>query len=109
MVANAKSFADHVPEIRDMLENTDAVCAHNLSYDKELADVEFNRLGLKVNWPNRLICTVEQSYPLKGYRLSLANLHAELGLGGFKDAHRAIADVRALVNCVKFLKTLEYI
>jgi hypothetical protein len=66
------------------------------------------RYGETIKWP-RLICTVEQSMPLRGYRLSLTDLYAALDLGKFEGAHRARNDVEALVECVVAMKNGDYL
>ncbi len=108
MVKDAQSFASHVSEIRDALENTDAVIAHNLSYDKEMIDTEMERCGMLLKWP-RLICTVEETIPIRGYRLSLTEMHKELTGMAFDGAHRARQDVEALKRCVEILYDREFI
>ena len=108
MVQNELPFASYVNDVKDALENVDAVIAHNLSFDKEMVNIEMTRCGTTLNWP-RLICTVEQSMPLRGYRLSLTDLHAALDQGEFKGAHRARNDVEALVRCVHAMKAQGYL
>ena len=51
LVKDQEPFAFYVTDIRDALENTDAVIAHNLSYDKEMMDTEMARCGMKLKWP----------------------------------------------------------
>ena len=107
-VKDAKSFAAHINEIRDALENCDAVIAHNASFDKEMIDIEAARCGIKIKWPDRIICTVEQTTCLKGYRLTLSDLHQTLFGFTFEGAHRAMHDVEALAKCVDNLNTQGY-
>ena len=102
MVKDEKPFSFYVTDVRDALENTDAVIAHNLSYDKEMIDTEMARCGEKMKWP-RLICTVEETVCIRGHRLTLTDLHFELTDTKFEGAHRARHDVEALVKCVKIL------
>jgi DNA polymerase III epsilon subunit-like protein len=84
--------------IATAIENAPIVIAHNLSFDREMVDVEFERLGKTIKWP-RLLCTVEATIHLKGFRLSLSNLHETLFNEPFAGAHRARVDVQALVRC----------
>ncbi len=81
------------------IETAPGVLAHNLSFDMEIIDLEFERRGMKVEWPATRICTVEQTVHLKGYRLSLAGLHELLFGEEFPKAHRAKNDVMALTRC----------
>lgn len=99
MVQSAPLFLARADEIKIFLEGSDALCAHNLSFDKEMLEIEFERLGQKINWPKRLICSVEQSIFYKGYRLDLMSLHEFLTGKKFPEAHRAKNDVQALVRC----------
>ena len=99
MLVGCHPFAFHANAIRDFLGAAPTVIGHNLSYDKEMIDIEFQRLGEVINWPATL-CTVEQTIHLKGYRQSLSNLHKLLFNQEFSGAHRAKADVQAMVKCV---------
>lgn len=99
MVKDAPPFAECAPVIRQILESERYVIAHNLSYDIEIIDMEFERVGAqKVAWP-RLLCTVEQTIHLKGFRLGLSQLHEHLFGEAFAGSHRAKVDVQALVRC----------
>jgi DNA polymerase III alpha subunit (gram-positive type) len=98
MLKDAPPFSIVADKIFTAIENAPVVIAHNLSFDKEMLDLEAERLGRKIAWP-RLICSVEQSIAMKGYRLSLSNLHQELFGEPFEGAHRAKADVKALLRC----------
>jgi len=94
----APLFRDIAEIVKSLIESHSEVIAHNVSFDKELIDFEFERLGRFINWP-KLTCTVEQTVHIKGYRLNLQSLH-ELLLGEkFKEAHRAGPDTMALTRC----------
>lgn len=94
------NFASVADQIRQAIEMSKVVIAHNLSFDKEMIDLEFERLGQhKITWPRRLICTVEATIHLLGFRMSLSDLHAHLFGQPFKGAHRAKHDVAALIRC----------
>lgn len=79
------------------------VLAHNLSFDKEMLDIEFERLERTITWPPG-ICTVEQTIHMRGYRLSLTALYEALFDETFADAHRARHDVEALIRCAVELR-----
>lgn len=98
MLADAQPFSLHAKDIINMLTKAPLVIAHNASFDKEMIDIEAERLGFEVKWP-RIICTVEQTIAMKGYRLSLSALHQELFGEPFTGAHRAKVDVAALTRC----------
>jgi DNA polymerase III epsilon subunit-like protein len=103
-VANAPKFRELANIIKAEIEQEDAVIAHNLAFDKDMIEIEFERLGEVVKWP-RLLCTVEQTMFLKGYRLSLTNLYKELFHEDFEEKHSAEGDVAALTRvCVEMRK-----
>lgn len=104
MLADKPNFGDHAEEIKAIIEKHDEVVAHNLSYDKAIVDFEMKRYGFEVEWPD-LLCTVEATEHLKGFRLNLNALHELLFGEGFSGAHRAENDVRALANCFRELRT----
>lgn len=99
MLKSKKQFSAYAPLIKRMIEHAPIVIAHNAAYDKEMLDLEFNRLDQKIKWP-RVLCTVEQTMHLKGYRLNLTALHEHLFGEGFPEAHRARTDVTAMIRCI---------
>jgi DNA polymerase-3 subunit alpha len=108
MLADQQPFSYHAEKIRAFLERTDLVIAHNLSFDKDMVEIEFDRLEQKIVWP-RGLCTVEQTVGMKGFRLSLSLLHQELFGEPFAGSHRAKADVAALTRCCVELRKREMI
>jgi DNA polymerase III epsilon subunit family exonuclease len=95
---DAPPFAKVAAGFRDILGNAPVVIAHNLSFDTEMCEIEYERLGEKIGWP-RKICTVEQTIHLRRFRLSMTNLYDELFKEKFEGAHRARQDVAALSRC----------
>lgn len=80
--------------------------AHNVTFDARMLSCELSRIDkrLKFPWPPNHICTVEASYGINNHRLKLMDLHEHLFGEPFKEAHRAMNDVRALVRCVKEMR-----
>lgn len=104
MVKGASSFKFLAPTIRDLIESSECVVAHNAAFDRDMIDLEFSRLGMtKIAWP-RIICTIEATIHLTGYRLSLSALYEFLFKKKFEGAHRAKADVQALAQIVVELR-----
>lgn len=103
MLEGRPHFAEVADEIRSGIETCDLAIAHNCSFDVEMVDMEFERLGRKIRWP-RTICTVEQTIAIKGARMKLGDLHEYLFGMRHEDAHRSMPDVRALVRVVQELK-----
>jgi DNA polymerase III alpha subunit (gram-positive type) len=99
MVKDKPIFAEVAPKIIEAIEVYQIVIAHNLSFDMEMMDLEAERIGRKIAWPRRKICTVEQSIWVKGHRLNLSALHQMLFVEAFTGAHRAKQDVMATLRC----------
>jgi DNA polymerase-3 subunit epsilon len=98
-VADAPMFAVVAPIIRAAIELGPRMVAHNASFDMEMVQIEFERLGQKIEFPKRPLCTVEATMALKGHRLNLQGLHEHLFKEKFANAHRARNDVQALLRC----------
>lgn len=98
-------FSEFIPQVTAFFARADAAIAHNLSFDKRVLEIEFKRKdkGLERWWPEEEICTVEATEHLKGHRLKLIDLHELLTGERFTGAHRADADVKALVTCFQEL------
>jgi len=104
MVIASPSFAEVAMRIRDFIEASDLVIAHNAAFDRDMVDLEFKKLGMtKIAWPH-LICSIEQTIHLTGFRLNLSALHEYLFQEKFAGAHRARVDVEALARCIIELK-----
>lgn len=98
-LAGKPPFSAGIARIEAALAQADCVFAHNLSFDMALIDFEFRRVGKQVVWPQRKVCTVEQTEWMKGHRLKLIDLHTELFGEPFTGAHRARTDVDAMTRC----------
>jgi DNA polymerase-3 subunit alpha (Gram-positive type) len=92
----------------DLIDQSQLAIAHNASFDKEMVDLECGRCDTKLFWPT-VLCTVEQTIHLKGFRLSLSALHEHLFGEPFADAHRAKNDTQALLRCCVELYKRELI
>jgi DNA polymerase III alpha subunit (gram-positive type) len=108
-VKDAPSWYEVATKIKTMIESVSAVAAHNLSYDKSMIDIEMERIGKDIVWPERMICTVNSTIYLTGERLNLSRLHEELMGEKFQDAHRADIDTEALVRCLVKMNAMEMI
>lgn len=108
MLFNAPPFVDISDRIRQQIESAPLIIAHNAAFDREIIDIEMNRLGKSIHWP-AIMCTIEQTMYLKGFRLSLTDLHLHLFGKAFDDAHRAKHDVHALLRCCVELKRQDLI
>jgi DNA polymerase III epsilon subunit-like protein len=99
MVADAPAFGDVADNILNAIGNGGNPIAHNAHFDREIIEIEFERLGRQFPWPVRPLCSVEATVHLKGYALKLAGLHELLFAAPFPEAHRAKNDVKALTRC----------
>lgn len=100
-----KPFRENAQKVHDLMESGEEVVAHNLSYDLNMVDFEFRRIGDQpCPWPAIRTCTVLQTEWIKGHRMSLTNLHHHLFGEPFDGAHRAREDVAALLRCFKKLR-----
>lgn len=107
MVASAPTFTSLHLILKEEFEfGAECSIAHNLAYDCDMVNIEMQRCNEVVRWP-RLICTVEQTMHLLGYRLSLTNLYTHLFGETFQDKHSAIGDVAALTKCAIELRRLR--
>lgn len=98
MLSGKEAFHFYAADIKEFIESFDQVVAHNAAFDMDVINFEYQRLDQSVRWPT-VLCTVEQTLWLKGYRLKLGQLHTELFGEDFADKHRAENDVRALGRC----------
>jgi DNA polymerase III epsilon subunit-like protein len=94
-LAGKPFFSELAASIKIELENADAVVGHNLAFDMEMIDIEFERIRDAVDWPGVRICTIEQSSHYVGHRLNLTGLLRALTGRDHTNAHRALDDARA--------------
>lgn len=99
MVANAPPFRQVAQQVAEFVESFDVLIAHNAAFDRDMLLIEFMRLEVDIKLPP-MICTVEATEWLQGYRLSLGKLHERLFGMDFSDHHRAEPDTRALRKIV---------
>jgi DNA polymerase III subunit epsilon len=99
-VAGQKPFAGHYRQLANYFLDVTHMIGHNVQYDKRMLIYELQRINKQYNfpWPIRDICTVEEIQKIKGYRMSLGDLHAELFGERFESAHSAEADTKALLR-----------
>lgn len=96
-------FRQLLPEIEDVFAGCDVLLAHNAPFDVGMMTTELllcERTGFP--WPKETVCTVQEYMHLKGRRLKMTQLY-EIKMGKkLEQTHRALDDVRALVEiCVK--------
>jgi DNA polymerase-3 subunit epsilon len=102
MLEKAPTFEKVADKIKKQIESAPVVIGQNVEFDREMMNIEFERLGQKIKWPP-CICTIEQTIHLKGERLNLSRMHELLTGVTFPGAHRAKADTLALMRCATAL------
>jgi len=100
-------FITHLSLLQEFFLGERTLVAHNLSFDRDCLLYELMRCG-KVTvfpWPIHQVCTVEANMHIVGYRMTLSDLfkHATKGKE-HREAHRAVADVDALVAIVEWMR-----
>lgn len=101
MLKDAPTFREVADPIYEILAEPHAPgnLAHNLSFDRDMIEIELERLGRTIPWPIIGICTVEQTVHLRGRRMNQTALYGYLFEGKtFENAHRAKDDVGALTD-----------
>ena len=98
MLKRAPHFAEVGKMIFAAIENAPVTIAHNHTFDRDMIEIEAERMKRKLKWP-RAICTIEATMSMKGYRLSMTELHQNLFGEPVTGAHRAKEDVKALSRC----------
>jgi DNA polymerase III epsilon subunit-like protein len=93
--------------LKNMVEKSTTLVAHNMSFDEKIIGAEFLRKEVEHKFFERpQICTMLTSKDFcqiesgRGYKWpKLIELHEKLFESGFDGAHDALADVRACARC----------
>ena len=101
MVADAPTFEEIYPAFAKFMTGADELIGHNLPFDRSMVANELIRIDrlIQFPWPRFNTCTVEMSMPIEQRRLNLSKLHEYATGKPHEGAHRAKADVHALVRC----------
>lgn len=104
MVDGKGNIRYHWPHIQKFMWDSDALSwiGHNVTFDNDMLFLEARRANF--NWVQKpLWCSVEFCETEYGRRLNLTKFYNQVMGEGFPDAHRASADVKALINALKKL------
>lgn len=101
MVNDAPKFATMATGLGMFFLGAEMAVGHNLSFDRDMLDIELRRLSRaqQFPWPPIHVCTVEASETMTGFRLGLNDLHERLTGQRFNEHHRAAPDTRATARC----------
>lgn len=100
-------FSAFYEQLCNFFLGCDTGIAHNYTFDLGMLRYEMTRMGKQFMfpWPFKTVCTVEKTMHIRGHRLNLTKLHHHCtGEDHINGAHRAMADVEALLRCVKKLR-----
>lgn len=113
MVADALPFAAHYMKIVNFIRGADTLCAHNLEFDFATLIAELQRIGKEYQfpWPERHYCTWKHAQDLpesvRPANLKLGTLYEHATGNQLERAHRADADVKALIEVYEWITDQE--
>lgn len=110
-LAECKSFPEYYNDLVNFFWGSKTMLAHNVAFDRSLLKFELMRMNkvLQFPWPINHICTVDETYSIKGYRLSLVKLYKHLFNEELEQKHRAMDDVVQLLKVSRELRKLGLI
>jgi DNA polymerase III subunit alpha len=97
-VKDSPHIIEQIDSVIEKLEEAKLLIGQNITFDMGMVNLECKRYDKEIKWPKTLDL-VENSIFVKGYRLSLTNLHKELFGTDFAGAHDATVDVRITIKC----------
>lgn len=98
------TFEQVLPELQERLSAAEFFVSHNAYFDVNMLLIEVSLIGQNILFPDKVICTVDETYPILGRRLSLSELW-EYAIGTpYKENHRAITDAEDLSVICSALK-----
>jgi DNA polymerase III alpha subunit (gram-positive type) len=97
-VSEAPPIKDYIDEIIHNLQAASLIIGQNIDFDMNMIRLECQRYNRVIKWPPVQDLVANTIY-LKGYRLSLKNLHIELFGAEFTGAHQADVDVQMTIKC----------
>lgn len=99
---DAPAFADVLPQLLRIFASASAVVAHNLPFDRAILRGELLRAKIDVfPWPTRETCTVGLYRAEWGRNPRLTDLYESVMGRPLAQTHRALDDVRAMVEIIQ--------
>jgi DNA polymerase III epsilon subunit-like protein len=96
---NAGPIERALPNIIPRLRSASLLIGQNIRFDMDMIELECRRYNYPISrWPKTLDL-IQNTIHLKGYRLSLTNLHLELFGTPFEGAHDAGVDCTTTCKC----------
>ena len=99
-------FIFYFEKLSEFFLGQDRIVAHNLPFDKGILKHNLSRIGKVTSfpWPPKQLCTVEVSQQVWGKKRKLVDIYKEVTGKEHKGAHRAMADVKATVEVLRWYK-----
>lgn len=102
MLVGAPTFMQVLPQLRLLFEQATTVMAHNLPFDKAILRGELARNDvLDFPWPSRELCTVGLYKDQWGRNPKMLELYEAVLGKPLAQTHRALDDVKALVEIIQ--------
>lgn len=109
-----ESLITVLQKFQTLMDQSEVLVAHNMSFDEKILGAEFLRVGAKDLLPPKTkICTMQSSTNFcaingpYGYKFpTLSELHYKLFRTGFNEAHNAAVDIAATAKCFWELKRI---
>ena len=96
---DAPGFAEASLQIRPLFAAADRLIAHNAPFDTRMFELDIERCAVADwPWPDQVLCTVQEHAEVWGRRPKLLELYEFYMNEPLEQTHRALDDVRALVN-----------
>ena len=110
-------FYNVLNDFHKLINNSQTLVAHNMSFDEKIVGSEFLRNGFNNTIPSKpRICTMHSTTnfcKIEGYYgykwPKLSELHYKLFCFEFEEAHNAMVDINATAKCFWELKRLGII
>jgi DNA polymerase-3 subunit epsilon len=101
-LAGKPKFSEIIPELAALFRKADVLIAHNLPFDSGILEVELAHAGqTDFPWPQINLCTAQSWQEQWGRRPKLLELYEHVIGRPLLQTHRALDDVKALVEiCV---------
>jgi DNA polymerase III epsilon subunit-like protein len=99
-------FIAHYEKLIKFFIGEEVMAAHNLPFDANVLKYNLLRMDklIKFPWPPYHICTVEVGEKVWGTKRKLTDIYLEVTGKEHKGAHRAVDDVKATVEVLRWYK-----
>lgn len=102
LVAAFPLFGEVADHLVRAIEGNDVLIGYNPDFDKQILQAEFERVGVKVNWPKVTVCAkriwdINDPPPKRTLIAAYAKFVDE---AGYEGAHGALADINATAKVI---------